>query len=83
MSGEDFIKALWQAAADLGLVSRWEFWVAVFTLLMLLAWHKVAPAPKPTDSEGIPLDPKAPSIPMPPGGAPLDQHPDPDVVNKG
>jgi hypothetical protein len=83
MPREDFIKALWEAASELGLTSRWQFWVAVVALLLLLAWHKVAPTPPATDGEGLPVDGKAPPMDMPEGGMPLDQKPDPDQATKG
>jgi hypothetical protein len=68
---EDWIKALWEAAQALGLTSRWEFWVAVLALLvvvvmakrlgpgawgLLKGWHDVKPEPDPLD--------KPPSTPM-------------------
>jgi len=75
MPREDFIKALWEAASEMGLTSRWQFWMVVLALLLLVAWHKVAPS-VPTDGEGLPVDsPKAPPIDMPPGGATLNQKP--------
>lgn len=76
MTRGDFIKALWEAASEMGLTSRWQFWVAVVALVLLVAWHKVAPKAPPTDSEGFPMNsPKAPPMDMPPGGMPLDQKP--------
>lgn len=75
MQREDFIKALWESASQMGLTSRWQFWVAVLAVVVLLAWHKVAPRVT-TDAEGLPSDsPKAPAIDIPEGGAPLDQKP--------
>jgi len=72
---EDFVKALWEAASEMGLTSRWQFWVAVVAMLLLAAWHKVAPKAPPTDAEGLPMDLKAPPMDMPEGGMPLDQQP--------
>ena len=75
---EDWVKALWEAAQQLGLTSRWEFWVAVVALLVVVVmakrlgpgawlllkrWHAVTPEPDPLDH------PPSPGIPTQ-GGTP-------------
>jgi hypothetical protein len=77
MDAGKIIDALWEAARDLGLLSRWEFWVVVVVMLGALTLKKLGFFPAvPTDAEGLPSDsPKAPPMDMPPGGMPLDQKP--------
>ena len=41
----DFIRAVWQAAQDLGLTSRWQFWVAVLAVLVLLVMARMLGPP--------------------------------------
>jgi hypothetical protein len=75
MDWQAWVKAAWESAQQLGLTSRWEFWVAIVALLVLLilakrlgppGWlwlHSLKPAPDLTDH------PPSPPIPTQ-GGTP-------------
>lgn len=73
----DIIKAIWEAASELGLTSRWQFWAVVAAVFAIVVLRKLGFFPYvPTDPEGFPTStPKAPHIDIPEGGAPLDQKP--------
>lgn len=88
MQRGDVIKALWEAAQDTGLTSRWEFWIAVVALMVLLATWKLTgpvvlaylktlkPTPEWDPEKGT--GPLSPPMDMPKDGMPLKQEPPKD-----
>ena len=79
---EEWVKSAWESAQQMGLTSRWEFWVAVVAALVLLVvakrlgpplwlyWRSLPPPPDLVEH------PPSPPIPVQPDGTiPLRQEP--------
>ena len=83
MNLQQILDAMVQAALAAGLVSPFVAFALFLAVALLVVMHQINPAAPARDGEGLSTTGNAPPIPMPPGGAVLDQHPDPDVATKG